>query len=237
MIRVGTSLKHDPSIHRKRRLQPQGSDTQLTEHGSTQKRLKQPMLPTSKCEPPWRSAAKPAIQDGEVLAIRRYEDLQDRLQQIFWDCNKLWRSSTSYDKDGPRKSWRAAMGHFQVLLTATLSDALNYTETSTVSTVTRSKLGNAAALLWIKNQRQESASAYQNHMTHLQEVTQATSEQVCWKIILDELLTNETLRETTRRQQASYLTTQLHNTSIKLQAAIQRAQSYAVLQNLHKTGT
>ena len=71
-------------------------------------------------------------------------------------------------------------------------------------------------------------------MTHLQEVMQATLEQVCWKIILDELLTNETLSENTHREQATYLTTQIDDTSIKIHGAIKTAQSYAVLQNQHR---
>ena len=223
--------EQDATLKRlKRRLQPQGSATKLAEKDSAQKRLKRPVQP--QC-----IATKSATQDGEVLAIRRYEDLQDGLQQVFWDCNEAWRSSTSYDKEGPRKSWRAAMAHLQILLTATLSETVTSTESRSLSTLWRSKLRNAAALLWTKIQRQKSPSVFQNHMTHLQEAMQATSEQVCWKTILDELLTNETLAETARRRQATYLTTQIDDTSIKLQTAIERARSYAVLQNQHRSNS
>ena len=121
------------------------------------------------------------------------------------------------------------MEDFQGLVNATLTEAL------ILGRPCLERLGNAAALLWTKIQRPQSPSASQNHMTHLQEVMQATSEQVCWKTILDELLTNETLTETARRQQAKYLTAQIEDTSIKLQTAIERAQSYAALQSQHQS--
>ena len=59
-------------------------------------------------------------------------------------------------------------------------------------------------MLWANN-RNSTGSAWLDHMSHLQEVTQAISEQVCWKTILNELLTNETLAENARRQQTTYL--------------------------------
>ena len=122
------------------------------------------------------------------------------------------------------------MGHLQALLTATCQEKLIPTDPHGDLYIFRTKkLGNAAALLC--------PSVFQNHMTHLQEVMQATSEQVCWKTILDELLTNETLTETARLQQANYLTAQIEDTSNKLQTAIERAQSWAGLQNQHRSNS
>ena len=123
------------------------------------------------------------------------------------------------------------MGHLQVLLTATIFETLTSAESNRLPPFWRDKLGNAAALLWVKNQRGNSASVFEDHMTHLQEVTQAISEEVCWKTILNELLTNETLTENARHQQTTYLKTQMDDTYIKLQEAIETANSYAVLQN------
>ena len=218
----------------KRSLEPPGNATKLVKQESTQKRLKRTVQ--AQCSTP-----KFAKQDGEALAIRRYEDLQNSLQQVFWECNEVWRSSTSYKKTGPRKSWRAAMGHLQILLTATLSETLISKETrkrhAGLHNLRVKNLGNAAALLWRKIQRQKRPSVFQNHMTYLQEVMQATSEQVCWKTILDELLTNETLTDCARREQSTYLTTRIHDTNIKIQTAIERAQSNAVLQNQHRSNS
>ena len=64
-----------------------------------------------------------------------------------------------------------------------------------------------------------------------EDVTQAISEQVCWKTILNELPTNETLTENARRQQTTYLKIKLYETEIKLQEAIETANSHAVLQD------
>ena len=85
-------------------------------------------------------------------------------------------------------------------------------------------------MLWA-NDRNSTGSALLDHMSHLQEVTQAISEQVCWKTILNELLTNETLAENARHQQTTYLKTRLDDTQIKLQEAIETANSHAVLQD------
>jgi hypothetical protein len=223
MMQAASANKQDASKLCKRRLETQDSETKLPENCPTQQRLKQPRLKaTSKCKPQ-RSAVKPATSDGDVQAARRYEELQDSLQQVYWDCNEIWRSSIMYDKEGPSKTWRAAMEDFQGLVNATL------TETLILGRPCLERLSNAAALLWKKIQRTKSPHVLRNHVTHLQDVMQATSEQVCCKIILNELLSNKTLTEIARREQASYLTSKLHNASIELQAAIERAQSYAVM--------
>jgi hypothetical protein len=207
----------------KRRMQPQGSVAKPADDDAIPTRLRRPVQPQ-----------RVTTQDGEVLAIRRHEELQDDLQQVFWDCNEVWRHNISYIFPRPRKSWRAAMGHLQSLLTAIFSETLTSTEAKSLSTLSRSKLGRAAAVLWTKTQRQKSTSVFQNHIMHLQEITQATSEEVCWKVILDELLTNETLNEKARRQQAAFLTTQMEDIHTQLRTAIQSTQSFAVLQNQHQ---
>ena len=85
-------------------------------------------------------------------------------------------------------------------------------------------------MLWANNHN-SAETVFEDHTTHLQEVTQAISEQVCWKTILNELLTEETLAENARRQQTTYLKTRLDDTQIKLQEAIETANSHAVLQD------
>ena len=75
-------------------------------------------------------------------------------------------------------------------------------------------------MLWANN-RNSTGTVWLDHMSHLQEVTQATSEQVCWKTILIELLTNETLTENARRQQTTYLNTKIYDLQLKIQEAIE----------------
>ena len=122
------------------------------------------------------------------------------------------------------------MGHFEALLRVALFETITSEDSNRLPPLWRDKLGNAAALLWVKN-NSSAATVFEDHMAHLQEVTQAISEEVCWKTILNELLTNETLTENARRQQTTYLKTQMDDTYIKLQEAIETANSYAVLQN------
>ena len=129
------------------------------------------------------------------------------------------------------------MGYLHVLLTATLSEALTHTESKSLDAAQLKKLGNAAAHLWTKIQRPKNPSVLQNHIALLQEVMQATSEQVCWNNILDELLTNETLTETARRREAKHLTELVDNASMELETAMQRARTYAVLQNQRRPNT
>ena len=77
-------------------------------------------------------------------------------------------------------------------------------------------------------------TVWKDHATHLQAVTQAISEQVCWKTILDELQTNETLTENARRQQTTYLKTKIYEKQIKLQEAIETASAHAAPQDQHE---
>ena len=129
------------------------------------------------------------------------------------------------------------MGYLHVLLTATLSEALTHTESKSLDATQPKKLGNAAAHLWTKIQRPKTPAVFQNHLTQLQEVMQATLGQVCWNTILDELLINESLTETTRRREAKRLTELVDNASMELETAMERARTYAVLQNQRRPNT
>ena len=31
-----------------------------------------------------------------VLAVQRYDELQEHLQEVFWECNEVWQTSTAY---------------------------------------------------------------------------------------------------------------------------------------------
>ena len=87
---------------------------------------------------------------GEDQANRRYAELQNDLQQIFSDCNELWKSSWRFSdriEDGFRKSWRAAMGHYEALLRVALFETITSEDSNRLSPLWRNKLGNAAALL------------------------------------------------------------------------------------------
>jgi hypothetical protein len=216
----------------KRTLPPQCSASKPGEQDSTKKHLRRTPHPHSSvskhaehdsAQKPQGSATEPASQDGEVLADQRYEELQECLQQVFSDCNVVWRSSTSNEKQGPRKSWRAAMGCLQDLLETVFYETLTSTESKNLSEDHRSKLSNAAALLWEKIQRRKTRCVLQNQMTHLQEVVQATSADVCYKSMVDELLVNEALTEAARQEQVTYLRSRIYDASVQLQAARTRA--------------
>ena len=125
------------------------------------------------------------------------------------------------------------MGHFEALLRVALFETITSEDSNRLPPLWRDKLGNAAALLWVKN-NSSAATVFEDHMAHLQEVTQAISEEVCWKTILNELLTNETLTENARRQQTTYLKTQMDDTNIKLQEAIETASAHAAPQDQHE---
>jgi len=88
-------------------------------------------------------------------------------------------------------------------------------------------------MLWANN-RNSTGTVWLDHMSHLQEVTQAISEQVCWKTILIELLTNETLTENARRQQTTYLNTKIYDLQLKIQEAIEEGNAHALPQDQQK---
>jgi len=105
-----------------------------------------------KTEPQPSSRGPPKL--GEDQTTRRYAELQNDLQQIFSDCNEVWKNPYWYNKDGFRKSWRAAMGHFEALLRVALFETITSEDSNRLPPLWRDKLGNAAALLWVKNQRE-----------------------------------------------------------------------------------
>ena len=80
------------------------------------------------------------------------------------------------------------MENLQVLLRAIFCETVRSTEPRSLSKNQQSKLSNAAAHLWTKLQRRKNPSVFQTQIAYLQAVTQATSDDVCWKKILDELL-------------------------------------------------
>ena len=163
-----------------------------------------------KTEPQPSSRGPPKL--GEDQTTRRYAELQNDLQQIFSDCNELWKSSWRFSdriEDGFRKSWKAAMENFELLLRVVLDETITSEDSKGLCLLWRGKLGNAATMLWANNHN-STETVWKDHTTHLQAVTQAISEQVCWKTILDELQTNETLTENARRQQTTYLKTKIY---------------------------
>ena len=66
-----------------------------------------------------------------------------------------------------------------------------------------------------------------NQIQCIQDVTQAISEEVCWKIIFDELLISESLAESTRRQQWFYLNAQIHKCAVNVETAAIKTTRYA----------
>ena len=85
----------------KRTAQPQGSPPWRKQRtpqrqGSASKPAEQDSAQHAQ-----RSATMPAAPDGEVLAAQRYEELQESLQQVFWDSNEVWQSSIRYEKMVP----------------------------------------------------------------------------------------------------------------------------------------
>ena len=122
------------------------------------------------------------------------------------------------------------MENFELVVRIVSNDTITSDDPKRLCPLMRYRLGDAAAMLWANN-RNSTGTVWLDHTSHLQEVTQAISEQVCWKTILNELLTNETLAENARRQQTTYLKTRLDDAQIKLQEAIETANSHAVLQD------
>ena len=125
------------------------------------------------------------------------------------------------------------MQNFEPVLRVALNETVTSEDSKSLCPLWRYKLGNAATMLWANNHN-SLETAWKDHTTHLQDATQAISEQVCWKTILNALPTNETLTENARRQQTTYLKTKLYETKIKLQEAIETANSHAVPQDQHE---
>ena len=176
-----------------------------------------------------RSSSKSAEQDGVVLVMQRYAELQECLQEAFWECNEVWQKNTSYNTEGPWKPWSAAWEQLQTILRGVFYETLS--STSSIeghSEVQRSKLGNAAALLWTKIQGRKEESVLQHQIHYLQAVTQAIADDVCWKRILDELFTDESMTQETREQQVTHLEAQIGSTFVVLQRVTTDAREYAL---------
>ena len=93
------------------------------------------------------------------------------------------------------------MGHLQTILRGVFYEKLSSMgRIECLSEEQRSRLGNAAALLWTKMEESDEneESVLQNQIHHLQAVTPAIADDVCWKTILDELLVNESMFQETR---------------------------------------
>ena len=125
------------------------------------------------------------------------------------------------------------MENFELVVRIVSNDTITSDDPKRLCPLMRYRLGDAAAMLWANN-RNSTGSAWLDHMSHLQEVTQAISEQVCWKTILIESLTNETLTESARRQQTTYLNTKIYDLQMKLQEAIEEANAHALPQDQHE---
>ena len=125
------------------------------------------------------------------------------------------------------------MENFELLLRVVLNETITSEDSKRLCPLWRDKLGNAATMLWANNHN-SAETVFEDHTTHLQEVTQAISEQVCWKTILIELLTNETLTENARRQQTTYLNTKIYDLQLKIQEAIEEANAHALPQDQHE---
>lgn len=61
------------------------------------------------------SASKPADEDTTSDLLQRFDELQERFQQMFQECSELWQQYPVYPIPGDRKSWRSAWGPLQVL--------------------------------------------------------------------------------------------------------------------------
>jgi len=87
-------------------------------------------------------------------------------------------------------------------------------------------------LLWTKVQGRKDITwdtVLQNQIHHLQAVTQAIADDVCWKRILDELVTNDSMARESKQQQVTYLDAQLATTLLALRTATTEAREYALL--------
>ena len=125
------------------------------------------------------------------------------------------------------------MGTFELLVKVVINETMTSEDPKRLCPLWRYKLGNAATMLWANNHN-SIETVWKDHTTHLQAVTQAISEQECWETILDELQTNETLTESARRQQTTYLKTKIYENKIKLHEAIETANAHAVPQDQHE---
>ena len=121
------------------------------------------------------------------------------------------------------------MEHLQTILRGVFYETLSSMRSiEGLSEGERSKLGSAAALLWTKVQGRKDESVLQNQIRHLQAVTQAIADDVCWKRILDELLTNESMTQETRQQQVTHLDAQIGSTFVALKTVTAEAREYAL---------
>ena len=89
------------------------------------------------------------------------------------------------------------MGHSEVWMSATLHEATSSNEAIGIPDANRSKLGDAAAVLWTEVARQNHALVLHQHVPHLQRIMQASSERAFRQTILEELSTNESITEAT----------------------------------------
>jgi len=124
------------------------------------------------------------------------------------------------------------MGHLQTILRGVFHETLSSMSTEGLSEDQRSRLGNAAAMLWTKVQGRKEGTwdaVLQNQIHHLQAVTQAIADDVCWKRILDELLNDKSMIPETRQQQVTHLDAQLATTLLALRTATAEARDYALL--------
>ena len=122
------------------------------------------------------------------------------------------------------------MGHLQTILRGVFYETMSSMgPIEGLSEGQRSRLGSAAALLWTKVQGRKDESVLQNQIHHLQAVTQAIADDVCWKRILDELLTNESMTQETRQQQVTHLDAQIGSTFVALKTVTAGARDYALL--------
>jgi len=165
-------------------------------------------------------------QDGEELAGQRFDELQRRLQELYAECNKIWWKQWKY-KPGNRKSWEAALKHLQILIRAAVTEKPKSDGSPNLSNGQRVSLGNAWAMLLEKQKQFQMPQSLSNQIQCIQDVTQAISEEVCWKIILDELLISESLAESTRRQQWLYLNAQIHKCAVNVETAAIKTTRYA----------
>ena len=174
-------------------------------------------------------------QPGEDEANRRYDKLWRDIQDFLYVCNTVWGTSwkiSNHPEDGFRKSGRAAMENFELVIRFVSNDTITSDDPKRLCPLWRHKLGHAAAVLWANNCN-SSGTVWEDHTEHLREVMQAITEQVCWKTILNELPTNETLTENARRQQTTYLNTKLCDLQMKLKEAIEKANAHALPQDQH----
>ena len=119
------------------------------------------------------------------------------------------------------------MGHLQTILRGVFYEALASKEVKGLTEDQRSRLKTVAALLWTKIQGPKNESVLKNQMRRLQEVMQAIADEVCWKRILDDLLTNETIPQGDRQHQVRHLEAHIVNAATALKTATAKAKEHA----------